>query len=48
VADVFDALSMARRYKPAFSFENTVDIIQNERGGQFDPDMVDVFLGDGG
>jgi putative two-component system response regulator len=44
VADVYDALKSKRPYKPAFSDERTLAVIKEERGKQFDPDVVDVFL----
>jgi putative two-component system response regulator len=44
LADVFDALSCKRHYKDPFPMEKTVAIIQEERGRQFDPDVVDAFL----
>ena len=44
VADVFDALVSCRSYKDAFTVENAVDIIREERGKHFDPDIADVFL----
>ncbi len=44
LADVFDALSSVRCYKPAFPLEKCVDIIRNERGRHFDPLVVDAFL----
>lgn len=44
VADVFDALTMKRCYKPAFSLEASVNIITEGRGKHFDPRMVDLFL----
>ncbi len=43
VADVFDALSSPRVYKPAFSFEEAVRMIQEGSGTQFDPKCVEVF-----
>ncbi|MDR2454999.1 MAG: response regulator [Deltaproteobacteria bacterium] len=46
VADVFDALMSRRPYKPAFSPDQAIDIIKEGRGRHFDPDVVDVFLGD--
>ncbi|RRQ24707.1 HD domain-containing protein [Guyparkeria sp. SCN-R1] len=45
IADVFDALSFKRVYKPAWSDENIRDLFANERGRQFDPDLTDLFLG---
>ena len=44
VADVFDALSSPRVYKPAFSMEKSLEIIQEGKGTQFDPKCVEVFL----
>jgi putative two-component system response regulator len=43
VADVYDALTSKRRYKEAFSHERSRNIILEERGRQFDPDVVDAF-----
>ena len=44
VADVYDALISVRVYKPAFSHEQAVQIIEEGRGSHFDPDMVDAFM----
>ena len=44
IADVFDALTSQRPYKPAFPVEKSIDIIKQERGKHFDPQVVDVFL----
>ena len=44
VADVFDALSSPRVYKPAFSLEKSIEIIQENNGKQFDPKCVEVFI----
>ncbi len=44
VADVFDALTSPRVYKPAFSLEKSISIITEESGRQFDPKCVEVFL----
>ena len=44
LADVYDALSCKRHYKPAFPFEKTVEIILDGRGKHFDPDLVDAFM----
>ena len=43
VADVYDALTSERCYKPAFSHEKSTAIILEGRGTQFDPDVVDAF-----
>ncbi len=44
VADVFDALSSKRPYKPAFSVDKCFAIIEEQRGKQFDPQVVDAFF----
>ncbi len=45
IADVYDALSMERCYKPAYPHEQCVQMIRREAGQQFDPNLVEVFLG---
>jgi len=45
LADVYDALVSERPYKAAFSHEKAMDIIGEGRGTQFDPDLVDLFIG---
>jgi PAS domain S-box-containing protein len=44
VADVFDALLSERPYRPALSVTETVAILEENRGGQFDPEIVDLLL----
>jgi putative two-component system response regulator len=44
VADVYDALISRRSYKQPFSHQSAVDIIEQGRGGHFNPDIVDTFL----
>lgn len=44
VVDVYDALVNERCYKAAYSHEKAVEIIENGRGTQFDPAIVDLFL----
>ncbi len=44
VADVFDALTSPRIYKPAFPLDKALSIITEEAGHQFDPKCVEVFL----
>lgn len=44
VADVFDAVSMKRCYRDALPLEECFKIIENGRGTDFDPDVVDAFL----
>ena len=44
VADVFDALTSPRVYKPAFPIEKALSIIEEGKGVQFDPKCVEVFM----
>ena len=44
IADVYDALSSPRSYKPAFNKEACLAIINERRGSQFEPRIVDAFL----
>jgi putative two-component system response regulator len=44
VADVFDALTTKRPYKEAFPLDFSFRIISENRGRQFDPDVVDAFF----
>ena len=44
LADVFDALTHERCYKKAFSVEEAIQIIEEGRGTQFDPEMTDAFV----
>lgn len=44
VADVFDALTHERPYKPAWPAEQAVALIRSAAGTQFDPRVVEAFL----
>lgn len=44
IADVYDALVTPRIYKTALPHAEAVEIIRAERGKQFDPLLVDLFL----
>jgi putative two-component system response regulator len=44
VADVFDALTSARAYRPAWSPETAIAWMQGESGRHFDPAVLAVFL----
>lgn len=44
VADVFDALTTDRSYRPAFSLEASIEMMRAERGTHFDPTILDTFL----
>ena len=44
LVDVYDALRSKRPYKEPFSHEKAVEIIKEDSGRKFDPNIVDVFL----
>ncbi|WP_267524889.1 HD domain-containing phosphohydrolase [Campylobacter sp. MG1] len=44
LADVFDALANDRCYKPAWPLEKIYDYINENKGIQFDPKVVDAFF----
>src|SRR5258707_14998443 len=44
VADVFDALTSDRVYRKAFSVDEAVQMMREQRGRHFDPVLLDAFL----
>lgn len=40
IADVFDALTSERPYKPAWPFQEAADYIKQQAGSHFDPELV--------
>ena len=44
IADAFDALTTKRVYKPAFSADETVSMMQSHRETHFDPELLDLFF----
>ncbi|OIP53367.1 MAG: diguanylate cyclase [Helicobacteraceae bacterium CG2_30_36_10] len=44
IADVFDALGSDRVYKKAWDDERILKLFHDERGGHFDPTLVDMFF----
>lgn len=44
VVDVYDALTHARSYKPAWPIQQALDEIQKNSGTQFDPEVVQAFV----
>jgi putative two-component system response regulator len=43
IADVFDALISKRPYKPAFSIDASLAIMDSEDGERFDPELMVAF-----
>lgn len=44
LADVYDALSSARVYKPAWDENKVLSTIEEEAGRHFDPELVEIFF----
>lgn len=45
IADTFEAMTSARPYRPALSLEEIVKELRQGAGLQFDPKLVEVFIG---
>jgi len=43
ICDVFDALTSERPYKEAWPIDKAMQLIRDESGKQFDPELVDIF-----
>jgi response regulator RpfG family c-di-GMP phosphodiesterase len=44
LADAFDAMRTKRSYKEAWPVEKVMQVIEQEKGQQFDPDLVELLL----
>lgn len=44
ICDVFDAMTSDRVYRPAFTVDQTIDIMKKGRGNHFDPNLFDIFI----
>lgn len=44
VADAFDAMTSDRSYRPRFTLYKALDELENCKGTQFDPMLVDLFI----
>jgi diguanylate cyclase (GGDEF)-like protein len=45
IADTFEAMTSARPYRPALSLEEVVKELRRGAGLQFDPKLIEVFIG---
>jgi putative two-component system response regulator len=44
IADVFDALTTGRAYRPAYPAAKAIDLMQQNRGQHFDSNLLDLFF----
>jgi putative two-component system response regulator len=44
IADVFDAITSDRVYRKAYPLTEAVEILRAQRGRQFDPNLLDIFM----
>lgn len=44
IADVFDALTSDRVYRPAMPWDQAIQLMTADRGSHFDPDLLDLFI----
>lgn len=44
IADVWDAITSDRPYRPAIPIDKAIRIMHEERGKSFDPDLFDLFM----
>ena len=44
VADVYDALTRDRVYRPRFQRDDALEMLHEQRGRHFDPEVLDAFL----
>merc|ERR1711879_603886 len=44
ICDVFDALTSWRPYKKAWTVEEAINLIQENSGSHFDPNLVPLFI----
>lgn len=44
IADVFDALTTERPYKKAWPLEKALNLLKEESGSHFDPELVECFM----
>lgn len=44
IADAYDAMTSDRSYRPAMTHEYAIEELKKNKGTQFDPELVDIFI----
>lgn len=44
IVDAYDAMTSDRAYRKALPIKKALDILEEEKGGQFDPELVHIFI----
>lgn len=44
IADVYDALCSKRSYKPAWQESDALNVLEEDSGSHFDPDLIEIFF----
>ena len=44
IADAYDALTSDSQYRKGMPRERAIDILRENRGTQFDPEFLDIFI----
>jgi hypothetical protein len=44
VCDAYDAMTSTRPYRPSLGHGHAIEVLREERGSQFDPDVVEAFI----
>jgi HD-GYP domain-containing protein (c-di-GMP phosphodiesterase class II) len=45
IVDVFDAMTHKRVYKDAVTVGETLEYLKDQKGRHFDPELIEVFIG---
>ena len=44
IVDAYDAMTSDRAYRKALPIKRALNILEEEKGGQFDPELVHIFI----
>jgi putative two-component system response regulator len=44
IVDTYDAMTTERPYRGPFPKDHAISVLKEEKGKQFDPELVDIFV----